>query len=173
MTIPDAIYSIARKAVSCVPFARNAAMNLLGIKPNPGGPSFAGLLNDVSYEERSRTAMHRAFYENIGSGVHKWRHYLDVYDRYLSRYCGKPVKILEIGVWKGGSMAMLASLFRGRRKNIWDRYQSKMRAFSRNQCRSSHRFVRPTQPFSETSSRRWVALTSSLTTAATSRATSA
>ena len=112
MTIADTIYSIARNAAITLgikpdSIAHKAALKLLGVKPH----SYAGLLNDVPTEERSRTALHRAFYENTGSAVNKWRHYLDVYDRYLSHYCGKRVKILEIGVSTGGSMAMWRRYF--------------------------------------------------------------
>ena len=38
--------------------------------------------------------------------VHKWHHYLPLYDRYFSRYRGTPVKFLEIGVNNGGSLQM-------------------------------------------------------------------
>lgn len=46
-----------------------------------------------------------------GTIVHKWHHYLPLYDRYLSRYRGKPLKFLEIGVSKGGSLAMWRRYF--------------------------------------------------------------
>jgi len=38
--------------------------------------------------------------------VHKWHHYIPLYDRYLARYRGTPVRMLEIGVNKGGSLQM-------------------------------------------------------------------
>ncbi|MEO0752854.1 MAG: class I SAM-dependent methyltransferase [Pseudomonadota bacterium] len=38
--------------------------------------------------------------------VHKWHHYIPLYDRYLGRYRGTPVRMLEIGVNKGGSLQM-------------------------------------------------------------------
>src|SRR5262245_45620815 len=99
MRVADTIHSIARKIATTLRGKTHSAV------------PYGGLLSDVPSEERSRTAMHRAFYENIGGVVHKWRHYLDIYDRHLSRYCGKPVKILEIGVSKGGSMAMWRRYF--------------------------------------------------------------
>jgi hypothetical protein len=121
MTIAATIHSIGHKAARKLGIKPNSIAHKtarkLGIKPDPreqppaGFDSFAGSLNDVPIEERYRTAMHRAFYENIGSAVHKWRHYLDIYDRYLSYYCGKPVSILEIGVSRGGSLAMWRRYF--------------------------------------------------------------
>ncbi|MEO0772215.1 MAG: class I SAM-dependent methyltransferase [Pseudomonadota bacterium] len=38
--------------------------------------------------------------------VHKWHHYIPLYDRYLSRFRGTKVRMLEIGVNKGGSLQM-------------------------------------------------------------------
>jgi hypothetical protein len=46
----------------------------------------------------------RLFWSNKGAVVHKWLHYLPLYDRYLSKYRGTAVKMLEIGVYKGGSL---------------------------------------------------------------------
>lgn len=43
---------------------------------------------------------------NSGAVVHKLHHYLPLYDRYLGHWRGKPVKFLEIGVSKGGSLQM-------------------------------------------------------------------
>jgi len=38
--------------------------------------------------------------------VHKWHHYIPLYDRYFGTYRGTPVRFLEIGVAKGGSLQM-------------------------------------------------------------------
>lgn len=38
--------------------------------------------------------------------VHKWHHYLPLYDRYFAPWRGKPLKMLEIGVSHGGSLSM-------------------------------------------------------------------
>jgi len=46
-----------------------------------------------------------------GPLVHKWHHYLPIYDRYFSPYRGRSVRFLEIGVFKGGSMAMWRKYF--------------------------------------------------------------
>lgn len=49
--------------------------------------------------------------DNKGSVVHKWHHYLPIYDRYFSKYRGSPVRFLEIGVFKGGSLSMWRKYF--------------------------------------------------------------
>lgn len=43
---------------------------------------------------------------NDGVKVHKWHHYLPLYDRYFGQYRGTPVKFLEIGLNNGGSLQM-------------------------------------------------------------------
>jgi len=73
--------------------------------------TFEGDLRDIPPEERTATPMHRAFYENNGALVHKWRNYLQHYHDHLSRFIGTPVRILEIGVSKGGSLQMWRRYF--------------------------------------------------------------
>ena len=48
--------------------------------------------------------LERTFWQNAGPVVHKWLHYLPLYDRYLAQYRGTSVRMLEIGVYKGGSL---------------------------------------------------------------------
>lgn len=48
---------------------------------------------------------------NQGPSVDKWIHYLPVYDRLFSPYVGKPVRFLEIGVYRGGSMKLWREFF--------------------------------------------------------------
>jgi hypothetical protein len=44
-------------------------------------------------------------------GVDKWLNYLEIYDRFFGKYRGKPVKMLEIGIFKGGSLQMWKDYF--------------------------------------------------------------
>ncbi|MEJ7787376.1 MAG: class I SAM-dependent methyltransferase, partial [Solirubrobacteraceae bacterium] len=41
-----------------------------------------------------------------GPGIWKWRHYFDVYHHHFAKFVGKPVNIVEIGVYSGGSLGM-------------------------------------------------------------------
>ena len=43
--------------------------------------------------------------------VHKWHHYIPLYDRYFSRFRGTDVRFLEIGVSQGGSLDLWRSYF--------------------------------------------------------------
>lgn len=45
------------------------------------------------------------------SNVHKWHHYFDIYERYFSRYRERPIRMLEIGVFRGGSLRMWKQYF--------------------------------------------------------------
>jgi hypothetical protein len=46
-----------------------------------------------------------------GHGIWKWRHYFDIYDRHLARFRGRPVRMVEIGVFGGGSLPMWREYF--------------------------------------------------------------
>lgn len=46
------------------------------------------------------------FAGNRGRLVHKWHHYIPLYDRYFAPYRNRPVRFLEIGVSQGGSLQM-------------------------------------------------------------------
>jgi hypothetical protein len=43
--------------------------------------------------------------------LHKWLHYFDIYDKTFSRFRGKKVTVLEIGVFRGGSLQMWREYF--------------------------------------------------------------
>lgn len=43
--------------------------------------------------------------------VHKWHHYIPLYERYFAPFRGGPVRFLEIGVSKGGSLQMWRTYF--------------------------------------------------------------
>jgi hypothetical protein len=53
----------------------------------------------------------KMFYAHKGRLIHKWTHYLDIYDGHFSAYRNTPVKMLEIGVSKGGSLELWRKYF--------------------------------------------------------------
>lgn len=57
------------------------------------------------------TDLETYFHANEGRLIHKWMHFFDVYDKHFSRYRGKEVVILEIGVYHGGSLQMWKNYF--------------------------------------------------------------
>ena len=55
---------------------------------------------------RARNPVEEAFFAQDDRVANKWHHYLEVYDRHLSRYRATGVRLLEIGVFQGGSLQM-------------------------------------------------------------------
>lgn len=45
--------------------------------------------------------------------IHKWHHYFKIYETYASKFIGTSPNILEIGLWKGGSLEMWNYYFNG------------------------------------------------------------
>lgn len=58
------------------------------------------------------------FAANTGHLIHKWVHYFQIYERHFSRFKNQPVNILEIGVFRGGSLQLWQSYF-GNKANIY------------------------------------------------------
>lgn len=51
--------------------------------------------------------------KNKKSKIHKWHHYFEIYEKFLSCFKYKHPVILEIGLWKGGSCEMWNDYFQG------------------------------------------------------------
>jgi hypothetical protein len=45
------------------------------------------------------------------TNVHKWHHYFDIYSRHFQQYRDRPIRMLEIGVYRGGSLRMWKQFF--------------------------------------------------------------
>jgi hypothetical protein len=46
-----------------------------------------------------------------GRDIWKWDHYFDMYHRHLSKFVGLDLKLVEIGIYSGGSLEMWGSYF--------------------------------------------------------------
>jgi hypothetical protein len=55
--------------------------------------------------------LEKYFRENKGRLIHKCMHYFDIYETYFSKYRGKELVLLEIGVSHGGSLQMWQHYF--------------------------------------------------------------
>lgn len=51
------------------------------------------------------------FLQNKGNLIDKWIHYFDIYEFYFSSFRNKPICLLEIGVFQGGSLQMWKNYF--------------------------------------------------------------
>ena len=58
-----------------------------------------------------RPSLREIFDRNEGRLVHKCDHYFPIYERHLGRYRGRSPRILEIGVFHGGSLDMWRAYF--------------------------------------------------------------
>ncbi|NQV86131.1 MAG: class I SAM-dependent methyltransferase [Woeseiaceae bacterium] len=45
------------------------------------------------------------------TNVHKWHHYFDIYTKHFEAYRNRPIRMLEIGVYRGGSLRMWKDYF--------------------------------------------------------------
>lgn len=43
--------------------------------------------------------------------IHKWHHYIPLYERYFGTWRNRPLRFLEIGVFRGGSLSMWRRYF--------------------------------------------------------------
>ena len=66
---------------------------------------------------RAANPMEAAYYSHDGHTAYKWHHYLELYDRHLGRFRGHAVRVLEIGIHRGGSLQIWRSYF-GERATI-------------------------------------------------------
>lgn len=46
-----------------------------------------------------------------GRGIWKWMHYFDIYQRHFSKFVGREVHVLEVGIHSGGSLSMWKEYF--------------------------------------------------------------
>jgi hypothetical protein len=51
------------------------------------------------------------FYKHDGRLVNKWDHYFEIYDRHFSKFRGKNINLLEIGISHGGSLQLWKKYF--------------------------------------------------------------
>jgi hypothetical protein len=86
-----------------------------GKTPSP----FIDLDNHRITQETEREALANAASSDLarivlnkqGRTVDKWLHYPEVYERHFSRFRNKPLRMLEIGVFRGGSLEMWREYF--------------------------------------------------------------
>lgn len=55
--------------------------------------------------------LEKFFYLKNHRLIHKWKNYFEIYDRHFSKFRNKEVTVVEIGVFKGGSLQMWKDYF--------------------------------------------------------------
>ena len=72
----------------------------------------AGLTEKVSVGEAAEAPQNPLFdIFSSDENVHKWHHYFDIYTKHFGPYRDRPIKMLEIGVFRGGSLRMWKDYF--------------------------------------------------------------
>jgi hypothetical protein len=66
---------------------------------------------DIQEKYENDSELLGLFVKNRGNVVHKWHHFIPLYDRYFSPFRSRPVRFLEIGVSNGGSLQMWRKYF--------------------------------------------------------------
>ncbi len=69
-------------------------------------PKDGNVLQDLSAKFGSNGELAQIYAANKDSLVHKWHHYIPIYEKYFEKYRGQEIRFLEIGVSKGGSLRM-------------------------------------------------------------------
>lgn len=70
------------------------------------------LTEKVTVYEATETPVNPLFdIFSADTNVHKWHHYFDIYTKHFDRYRDRPIKMLEIGVFRGGSLRMWKDYF--------------------------------------------------------------
>ena len=55
--------------------------------------------------------LQKYFENNNKKDINKWLHYFDIYEENFSKYRNKKITVLEIGVFRGGSLSMWKKYF--------------------------------------------------------------
>lgn len=79
----------------------------------------SGILDKVCLEDDGSespgavsSALHSYFARSTSSNISKWHHYFDIYEMLLAKFRNTAnLQLLEIGVWKGGSLKMWRDYF--------------------------------------------------------------
>jgi hypothetical protein len=78
---------------------------------------FGGGINDYEYhgDRPDLTGLtgdfEKLFWNKKGAALYKWHHYFSIYEKHFAAYRNTPVKFLEIGVAKGGSLEVWRDYF--------------------------------------------------------------
>lgn len=112
------IYNVPKEKIlsyrETIVFSENEIYNIGNMVFDEGiefGKVYAGKELGNKLKDDSLNDLERFYFKESHKCVNKWMHYFEVYERFFSRYRGKDITILEIGVFKGGSLQMWKNYF--------------------------------------------------------------
>jgi 23S rRNA U2552 (ribose-2'-O)-methylase RlmE/FtsJ len=65
----------------------------------------------VLIEDPGPNPLEEYFAKNNGRLIHKWVHYFEIYHRHFHAFRGRPITVIEFGVYQGGSLQMWKHYF--------------------------------------------------------------
>lgn len=100
------LYQLLRRELARLFGAKRAGS---GTRADPSGAAAAtGAARKLSENSIAKDTSYEAlFLGHDGRLIDKWSHYFEIYDRHLAQFRNRPVKVLEIGVYHGGSLQLL------------------------------------------------------------------
>ena len=72
------------------------------------------------------------FEKNNSNLIDKWVHYFDVYELYFHKFRNRPINLLEIGVFQGGSLLMWKNYFHSQSKIFGIDFNSECKKFEQD-----------------------------------------
>ena len=84
------------------------------VEPSPMPKLRRVHIDDLDRDEmvaHAANPLEALYYSHQGRIAYKWHHYLELYDRHLHHFRGRPVRILELGIFSGGSLQIWKSYF--------------------------------------------------------------
>lgn len=82
---------------------------IVGTEDNELNNKNREILSEILYTQYNKNinkTLHNYFLNNKGNAMHKALRYFDMYEKHFSRFRGKDINILEIGIQNGGSSKM-------------------------------------------------------------------
>lgn len=74
-------------------------------------PKFTDTSADTSSDHSDNPLLDYFNHNTEGNGIFKWEHYFEIYHRHFQRFRERPIRLLEIGIYSGGSLEMWQSYF--------------------------------------------------------------
>ena len=72
----------------------------------------------INEDNKDKADLHNYFLNNKGEAIFKHLPFFDIYERHFSKYRGKDINMMEIGVGSGGAVKMWREYFRNNNANV-------------------------------------------------------
>lgn len=85
---------------------------LTGRKIEPSASAASAQSPLAATSNGSQNPLEEYFFSHTeGRGIWKWKHYFKIYHQHFSKFIGQEVRILEVGIYSGGSLEMWKQYF--------------------------------------------------------------